>query len=101
VRLRLADEALAEVREAFEYYEAEAPGLGSEFAHALGLALRDIREHPEAWTRIRGGYRRHHARRFPYAIIFQLGPDFITVVAVAHHHRRPGYWKGRRADGSA
>jgi len=40
--------------------------------------------------------RRCRLRRFPYSVVYtQDGPD-ILVLAIAHQHRKPGYWKRRR-----
>jgi hypothetical protein len=32
---------------------------------------------------------------FPFSIIYWVTDDAIIVLAVAHHRRRPGYWRGR------
>jgi mRNA-degrading endonuclease RelE of RelBE toxin-antitoxin system len=34
-------------------------------------------------------------RQFPYRIVYQVQPDQLDVVAVAHSSRSPGYWQGR------
>jgi hypothetical protein len=34
-------------------------------------------------------------RRFPFGLVYRLGVEEVQVVAVAHLHRRPGYWKSR------
>jgi len=34
--------------------------------------------------------------RFPYSLIYTESGDEIRILAVAHHSRRPGYWRGRR-----
>ena len=34
--------------------------------------------------------------RFPYAVYFELLTDRIHILAVAHQHRRPYYWRERR-----
>jgi len=34
-------------------------------------------------------------KRFPFAIIYRDTPEAIQVIAIAHGHRRPGYWKKR------
>ena len=34
--------------------------------------------------------------RLPYAVVCRVAPDgSIRVLAVAHHRRRPGYWRLR------
>lgn len=39
--------------------------------------------------------RRAMARRFPYAVFFDIEPQRLVVMAIAHSSRRPGYWGGR------
>jgi hypothetical protein len=34
--------------------------------------------------------------RFRYALIYTVVGDQIRILAVAHHSRRPGYWRGRK-----
>ncbi len=35
-------------------------------------------------------------KKYPYTIFYRLTPRRIRIVAVAHHKRKPGYWKQRR-----
>lgn len=32
---------------------------------------------------------------FPYRVVYFVDDDWLTVVAVAHAKRRPGYWRDR------
>ncbi len=41
------------------------------------------------------GVRRKVLARFPYSLLYLEGPDYIRIVAVMHHRRRPGYWVER------
>jgi hypothetical protein len=34
-------------------------------------------------------------RRFPYAVVYRIDDDQITVVAVYHMHRDPRGWQSR------
>jgi toxin ParE1/3/4 len=36
-------------------------------------------------------------KRFPYQLIYRVEADTITVYAVAHLKRKPGYWRDRLA----
>jgi toxin ParE1/3/4 len=33
--------------------------------------------------------------RFPFALIYRIERDEVQILAVAHHSRRPGYWRER------
>jgi toxin ParE2 len=60
----------------------------------LGAADR-IARFPEAWQPLGEGLRRCRLSRFPYALIYAVNNSDILVVAVAHLHRRPDYWRDR------
>jgi plasmid stabilization system protein ParE len=32
-------------------------------------------------------------RRFPYSVHYEVVERTVTILAVAHHRRRPGYWR--------
>jgi hypothetical protein len=88
-------EAIAELEEAYGFYEGRFPGLGRDFKsearHALGLVL----ENPRAWTPIGGGLRQCRLNRFPYALVYGVQGEQIIVIAVANLKRRPRYWRSR------
>jgi toxin ParE1/3/4 len=89
-------ETEAEFTEDVDFYRDQARGLAVEFAEAVEEAVTFIRTHPEAGTPVRGVLRRWRVRRFPYSIIYREEPDRIYVLALAHHRRRPEYWRNRR-----
>jgi mRNA-degrading endonuclease RelE of RelBE toxin-antitoxin system len=39
-----------------------------------------------------GTFRLH---TFSYNLVYVVESDEIVILAVAHHKRRPGYWRGR------
>ena len=41
------------------------------------------------------GVRTWPVRDFPYSLVYRVLGDTLTVVAVAHQSRAPGYWRGR------
>ena len=51
--------------------------------------------HPEAWQAVEEDVRRHLIKRFPFGIYYTIERDYISIVAVMHMSRRPGYWKSR------
>lgn len=34
-------------------------------------------------------------RQFPYTLVYRVQGERLTVMAVAHQSREPGYWLGR------
>ncbi|MBN8714352.1 MAG: type II toxin-antitoxin system RelE/ParE family toxin [Xanthomonadales bacterium] len=96
MKVRLLDPAQRELVEAVEYYNNERAALGSEFRNEAWLAIQRIREFPDAWSPLGGHIRRCQLRRFPYGVIYEVTTNEIVVIAVAHLHRRPEYWRSRK-----
>lgn len=88
-------EARAEMRESIEFYEARLDGLGLRFLSAVEQTTGWISTHPEAGAPLSGEFRKRIVPGFPYTIIYRAWEDYIYLVAVAHQHRRPGYWRDR------
>ena len=100
MKLRSLAEADAEVLDAALWYEDERPGLGDDFLAERERAVERIEENPRGLPRLDyydgpREIRRVLMRRFPYAVIFQVGSGELLVVAVAHLKRRPLYWLDR------
>ena len=94
--VRLLDVAQQELDEAIAYYNGESPGLGDAFLLDTVAAIDRIRRFPEAWHPLGNEIRRCRLRRFPYGLIYSKDEDGILVLAVAHTHREPGYWRDRK-----
>ena len=93
--VRFLEVAQHELDETVEYYNMESSGLGDQFLLEVLKSLERIRKFPHAWQPFTEDSRRCQTHRFPYGITFQILPSEILVVAIAHLHRRPGYWLDR------
>ena len=93
--LEFLPEASAELYEAADYYESKQEGLGRRFRNEVLEVCGLIVQQPLLWRERAGGYRRVNCPVFPYYIAYFIRGDLIVVAAVAHGHRRPGYWKQR------
>lgn len=94
----LHPEALVEFREAAEWYEERAAGIGEEFVTLFQRHIDAAASHAQPGTPV--PYARHAevrwlllTPRFPYGIVLLLDPR--TIIAVAHLRRRPAYWRQR------
>lgn len=99
-RIRILQEAAEEAIEAAAWYEGERAGLGTEFSQAVDAAIDLLEDDIVPLTTMPGkagerGAMRLLLKRFPYDIVVRESPDEVTVVAVAHQSRRPGYWRDR------
>ena len=93
--LQFLPEASAELFETADYYESKQEGLGRRFRNEVLEVCGLIVQQPLLWRERAGGYRRVNCPVFPYYIAYFIRGDLILVAAVAHGHRRPGYWKQR------
>jgi hypothetical protein len=87
-------EFLAEV----VYYSKEEPGLGARFAAPVEDAMARALAFPRAGAPATKNTRRVFLKDFPFAVVYRPDADGITVFALAHHSRRPGYWQSRVQD---
>jgi toxin ParE1/3/4 len=97
MKYSLHPEAENDLREAAEFYKQRASvslarSLLEEVDHTIKLLL----EHPKLGTPWRHHTRMLVLKRFPYSLIYQLRNEELTIIAVAHQSRRPGYWSKRK-----
>lgn len=93
--VRVLEVAQRELDEAVSYYNGQVAGLGDAFLLEAVAAIERIRQFPDAWHPLGEGIRRCRLRRFPYGLVYHADETGILLVAVAHTHRRPEYWRDR------
>ena len=84
-----------ELEDAMRAYNTQLKGLGDDFRDEAFETVTRIKEFPSAWALLGGNIRRCQMRHFPYGIVYEIFGDEIVIIAVAHLHRRPEYWKMR------
>jgi plasmid stabilization system protein ParE len=77
------------------WYLDRSPTAASNFQQEFVGAIQRISEAPERWPNYRNNCRRYVLHQFPFSIVYRTFPAQTIVFAVAHAHRRPGYWKNR------
>jgi plasmid stabilization system protein ParE len=100
MKLRILREAEAEIQAAAQWYEDRRSGLAEIFLAEVQDAFAAIQDHPNRYPRpvavsTKRDVRRIGLSRFPYSVIFEITKNEVLVAAVAHAHRRPGYWRNR------
>ena len=93
--IRFDPAAQRELNEAADFYDAEDPGLGGAFLDAIERAIKQIQAFPESPPISLAPVRTKVLSAFPFSVIYWVTDEVIIVLAVAHHRRRPGYWRGR------
>jgi plasmid stabilization system protein ParE len=98
--LRIDTDAEAEFQASAIWYEKQLEGLGQDFIAAVNTAICEIQDNPMGYPIAPNipdelGVRKHFVKRFPYTIFYMAMNNEIHILAVAHGHRRPGYWQQR------
>jgi hypothetical protein len=95
VTIQFLEIAEIELDQAIHWYRAQAAGLGDAFLIEVLSAVERIERFPDAWHPLDEGIRRCRLSRFPYGLIYAVHEGEILVLAVAHLHRLPEYWRDR------
>jgi plasmid stabilization system protein ParE len=82
------------------WYDDQQPGLGAAFIDAVDAAIVLLATWPASGTPFEGiapdlDVRQEPVARFPYHLAYLVAGEHVHVLAVAHDHRRPGYWAER------
>jgi toxin ParE1/3/4 len=95
--IELLPRAENEMAQAQDWYEARREGLGRRFLDEVDAMFTRIADGPQRFPRWvdNARYQRAVLSRFPYVVMFiaDRRTRTVTVVAVAHTSRKPGYWK--------
>jgi toxin ParE1/3/4 len=86
-RVRVRPEAELDLLVAAGWYEAQRQGLGTEFIDELSLLVASLAENALLYEERFEVVRRVFARRFPYAVYFQIVGDEVVVISILHMRR--------------
>lgn len=91
--LQISPAAEIDIASAFGWY-AERNGLAAQaFRDPVFEAVDRIAQAPLARPADAKGNRFRVPRRFPCSVCYEVNDSIVTVLAVAHHRRMPGYWR--------
>lgn len=95
MRFEFHPDARLEYLKAITYYEERQAGLGGRFVLEIQDVIQRIVEAPHRWRSMEGEIRRCLANKFPYGVLYSVEADYVLLLAVMHHSRKPGYWRNR------
>ena len=100
-RFAFHPDALLEYADATNYYlGAASPAIAEQFVAAVESAVAIVVADPARCPIVeQPGIRRLVFRRFPYVLYYrwEAEREFVSIFAVMHCSRDPGYWKKRVA----
>ncbi|HWK89179.1 MAG TPA: type II toxin-antitoxin system RelE/ParE family toxin [Longimicrobium sp.] len=90
--------AIEERRAAVKFYRDQSGEVARAFERELRAVIALLKQRPLLGTPHHEGMRRKLFPRFPYAVIYEAEVKVLTVHAVMHQRREPGYWVDRLND---
>lgn len=87
--------ALAELKSSISWYLERNEVTANKFVQEIDRAIELILASPQRWPTGDFDTRKFVLRRFPYAVIYYERKSVVRILAIAHGHRQPGYWKDR------
>ena len=94
-RVRILRAAVLEASSASDWYAERDAMSAEQFRIALDETVASIVALPGIGQLLQdeSSVRRARLRRFPWWVIYEEGDGVITILAVMHEKRRPGYWR--------
>jgi plasmid stabilization system protein ParE len=95
VPLHFFEEAAEEIEKERSWYRQRSESAEAAFLKELDHASNAVSEAPLRWPGYIRNTRRYVFPNFPFSFVYFVEEQIIHVVALAHHRRRPGYWRER------
>lgn len=88
-------DAIIEATEAYEWYALRSQNAAEGFLTRLNEAQSKVIADPDCWPRHLQGTQIYNFNKYPFGLVYVRRNDVIIAIAVAHHKKRPGYWRKR------
>ena len=94
--VRLRNAARRDLREAAAWYRDRDPDIARRFLDEVFGAIALLEQFPGTGGPVFGiddpDIRQLPVENFPYQVVFKRFNDRLSVLAIAHERRKPGYW---------
>ncbi len=94
--VEIAPGAESDITDAFHWYRERSILVADTFRSEVFSAINRIAKTPLANATNDEGNRKHVLRRFPYSMFYEIQVDTVMILAVAHHRRKPSYWRSKK-----
>jgi plasmid stabilization system protein ParE len=103
VKSRFHEGAASDLREAVDYYDMAAAGLGDRLVAEVRAAVGFLKTYPLGARRLTDDIRGKALVRFPHTLLYIIEKNEVVILAVAHQRQDIGSWfeivRGRRGVG--
>ncbi len=91
--VEIAPLAERDLRDAFLWYRERSAIAAGAFRAETFEAIDRIAAGPLGKAADEEGNRKRVLHRFPYSVVYEVRGHAVTILAVTHHRRKPGYWR--------
>lgn len=95
MQIRLTSAAEQDLQDGFQFYEMQQQTLGSYFLDSVYADIDSLILYAGVHAKPLGRFHRALAKRFPFAIYYEVAGQVVTVVAVLDCRQNPGTVKAR------
>ena len=88
-------EAELDLDDAYEYFERQRAGLGTDVLAGIVDIIVLLEENPFLFQKVHGEKRRAIVRRYGYQIIYVVKGREVYILAFLHGSRNPDRWRNR------
>ena len=96
--IRISDEALWDLNDGFQFYDAQQSGLGEYFVGCLRADIEGLRIKAGVHRVVYRDYHRLLSRVFPYGIFYTIENDRAIVWAVIDLRRDPTWIRNKLSE---
>jgi toxin ParE1/3/4 len=93
--LEIHPAALEELKSATLWYMERSETAARNFVAEIDRAVSLVTESPQRWPARPHGTRTFVLKRYPFSVVYRTFDSAVQILAIAHGHRRPGYWQHR------
>ena len=88
-QLIIKPKAIEMIKEAYEWYNEQQPGLGDLFLQELESYYDKLEFWPTVYSKIKRNFRQVVLHTFPYVIVFEIIKGDVVVYSIFHTSRSP------------
>jgi hypothetical protein len=95
ITVRISEDALQDLSEGFQFYEAQEVGLGDYFVACLRADIEGLKISAGIHRVVYSDYHRLLSRVFPYGIFYTMEQDVAVVWAIIDLRRDPAWIRNK------
>ncbi len=95
MKIRIIDQAVDDLVDGYNFYEDQAPGLGTYFLDCLYSDVESLVLYAGIHRIVHSNYHRMLSEKFPFAIYYTISGDEINIHAIIDCRRDPAWIRDR------